>query len=68
MFTFKPLWKVLIDLEMSKTGFAEQCGISKSTLSKMGRDEYVSLEVIDRICRTLGVPVESVIKYVEETL
>ena len=51
MFTFKPLWKALIDLEMSKTRFAGQCGISKSILSKGGRDEFVSLDVIDRVCR-----------------
>lgn len=41
-------------------------GISKSTLDKMYRGEYVSMEVIDRICHHLNCDVSSVIVYTEE--
>ena len=52
-FSYKPLWKLLIDKEMNKKRLMELTGISKSTVDKMYRGENVSLEVIDRICRQL---------------
>jgi len=62
-FSYKPLWKLLIDKEMSKKSLGEATGISKSTLDKMYRGENVSLEVIDRICRHLNCDVSDVIAY-----
>ncbi|MEV2717296.1 helix-turn-helix transcriptional regulator [Paenibacillus larvae] len=35
-----------------------------STIAKMGKGEYVSLEVIDKICTYFGVPVEDVIEHI----
>ncbi|HHY08186.1 MAG: helix-turn-helix transcriptional regulator [Bacillota bacterium] len=52
--TYKPLWKLLIDRELKKTEMSKAVGISSSTLSKLGKDEYVSLDVLVRICRYLN--------------
>jgi len=49
-FTYKPLWKLLIDKEMTKKNLMEATGISKSTMDKMARSETISLDVVDRIC------------------
>lgn len=62
-FSYKPLWKQLIDKEMSKKHLIEQSGISKSTMDKMSRGELVSMDVIDRICRALDCPIEHVMEY-----
>ncbi len=51
--SYKPLWKLLIDKDIKKTEMAEDIGISTSTLSKLGKDEYVSLDVLVRICKYL---------------
>ena len=48
--SYDPLWKKLIDLQMTKTELQEKVGFSKSTLAKMRKNEYVALEVIERIC------------------
>ena len=48
-FTYKPLWKLLIDKDMTKKELMQKAGISKSTVDKMGRGEIVSLDIIDRI-------------------
>lgn len=50
---YKPLWKLLIDKDIKKTGMSEAIGISTSTLSKLGKDKYVSLDVLVRICKYL---------------
>jgi len=49
-FTFKPLWKKLIDKEMTKDMFRKEIGVSTSTLAKMRKDEYISMEVLDKMC------------------
>lgn len=68
-FTYKPLWKILIDKEMSKVKLRDELGLSPSTLAKLSKDEYVSMEVLDRICRLLHCRIEDVVEYVfdEET-
>lgn len=59
-FSYKPLWKLLIDKDMTKKELMENTDISKSTINKMIHREYVSLNVIDRICNFLSYNVECV--------
>ena len=65
-FSFKPLWKQLIDKDLSKKMLSEQTGISKSTIDKMTRGDYVSLEVIDRLCIFLNCKIEDVLQHEKE--
>lgn len=51
---YKRLWKLLIDKEMTKTELRKQTDIASSTLSKMNRNEFVSLDVLVRICCVLN--------------
>ena len=64
-FSYKPLWKLLIDREMTKKQLKQMTGISKSTMDKMARGEQVSMDIIDRICSCLACNVESVIEHIE---
>ena len=64
-FSYKPLWKLLIDREMSKKQLMQATGISKSTMDKMARGEQVSMNIIDRICSYFNCSVESVIEHIE---
>ena len=50
---YKPLWKLLIDRDMSKAELRQLTGIAASTFSKMARNEYVSLDILVRICSAL---------------
>ena len=62
-FTYKPLWKLLIDKDMTKKELMQKAAISKSTIDKMGRGENISLEIIDRICSLFDCRVEDVIEH-----
>ena len=62
-FTYKPLWKILIDKEMTKKELMQKTGISKSTMDKMGRGEIVSLEIIDRLCNYFECNIEDVVEH-----
>lgn len=50
---YKPLWKLLIDKDMTKTDLRKKSDIASSTLAKMNRNELVSLDVLVRICCVL---------------
>ena len=50
---YNRLWKLLIDKKMKKSALTELADVSSSTIAKLNRDEYVSLEVFERICRAL---------------
>ena len=50
---YNPLWKLLIDKGMTRSELRVKANISTSTLAKMGKNEYVSLEVLERICSLL---------------
>lgn len=63
-FNYKPLWKLLIDKEMTKKQLMEATNISKSTMDKMGRGEQVSLEILDRICTLFKCRIEDVIEHI----
>ena len=66
-FSYKPLWKLLIDKDMTKKQLMQVTGISKSTMDKMGRGELVSMDIIDRICNYFDCKVEDIISHIAET-
>ena len=51
--SYKRLFKLMIDKNMKKKDLRTLTGVSYSTLLKMENGEYVSLDVLDRICRSL---------------
>ena len=53
--SYNGLWKILIDKNMNKKDLANACELSPATISKMGRGEFVSMEVLYRIGTKLGI-------------
>lgn len=60
--SYSKLFKLLIDRKMKKKELCELAQISSSTLSKMGRDEIVSMEVIAKICLKLNCTVDDILE------
>ena len=65
-FSYKPLWKLLIDKNMKKTDLVERIGLSKATVAKMGKNEYVSMEVLDRICKYFGCQLSDIVEHIPD--
>ena len=51
--SYKKLWKLLIDRDMSKTDLRMKAGISTMALAKLGKNENVSMEVLKKVCKAL---------------
>ena len=60
--SYDPLWKELVDVKLSKGQLCKKAGISRSTMTKMGKNEYVALDVIERICSALDCDIDDVIE------
>ena len=63
---YNNLWKLLVDRKMSKADLRRAADISSNTLTKLSKDEYVALPILDRICETLKVDYGDIIEHVEE--
>ena len=48
--SYKPLFKLLVDREMTKTDLRKKLGLSSATLAKLGKGEPLSGESIERLC------------------
>ena len=64
--TYTKLWKLLLDKKLKRTDLKEIAGISSSTLAKLGKDEYVSMESIDRICEALKSLISEIVSVANE--
>ncbi len=51
--TFKPLWKLLIDRDMTREDLRRAAGLSPATIAKLGKDGNVTTDVLARICLAL---------------
>lgn len=63
---YSRLWKLLIDRNLNKTSLRELAGINTGTLAKLGKNEYVSTEVLDKICTALDCEVGEILEFVRE--
>ncbi|MDP3058137.1 MAG: helix-turn-helix transcriptional regulator [bacterium] len=58
------LWKLLLDKRLKRVDLKMLSGISSSTLAKLGKDEYVSMESMDRICKALNCRIEDIMEFI----
>ena len=66
--SYKKLWKLLIDKEMNKQDLREKTKISKATITKMGKNENVNLDVLSKICSSLHCDIGDILEIVPEVI
>lgn len=52
--SYNKLWKLLIDKNMKKKDLQRLSGVSSATISKLGRNENVNTEILQKICAALN--------------
>ncbi|MCI9540921.1 MAG: helix-turn-helix transcriptional regulator [Lachnospiraceae bacterium] len=62
MVSYDKLWKLLIDKHMSKTELRINAGLTTSALAQLGKNEYVSLKTIEKICSVLDCDIIDVVE------
>lgn len=66
MITYKKLWKLLIDKEIKKTELSEMANISMTSIAKLGRNENVNTEILNKICVALHCDVNDIMEVINE--
>lgn len=64
--SYNKLWKMLIDKNMKRVELMKVAGIGTTTLSKLGKDKCVSMEVLVKICDVLECNIGDIVDYVRE--
>jgi DNA-binding Xre family transcriptional regulator len=65
--SYKKLWKLLIDRDMKKKDLQLAAGLSSTTIAKLSNHENVSLDVLIKVCATLGVDFGDIVELVPDT-
>ena len=63
--SYNKLWKLLIDNEINKTQLCQAAGISASTISKMGKNEQISMDSMLKICKVLDCDIGDIVEKVD---
>ena len=64
--SYKPLWHLLVEKKMKKLELRNLVGMSNSTLPRLGKDEPVTLEVLEKISVALDCRIEDIVEFVKD--
>ena len=64
--SYKKLFKLLIDRDMKKKDLRTAAGLSPASVSKMAKDEYVSIEVLVKVCHALHMDVGDIMEVLND--
>ena len=66
--TYKKLFHLMIDKGITNSDLIEQTGCSANITTRLKRDNYLALDTIERICRTLHCGVDDILEFIDEPL
>jgi DNA-binding Xre family transcriptional regulator len=64
--SYKKLFHLLIDRGIATTELTQQAGFSANILTRLRREQYVSLESIEKICLVLDCKVDDILEFTNE--
>ena len=64
---YNKLFKLMIDKGMKKVDLLHATGISKNTLSKFSKNEYISMEVLVKVCRVMDCDIGDIMEVLPES-
>lgn len=65
-FSYRKLWKMLIDENMNKTDLQKAIGTTPTTIAKMGRNQNVNMNTLAKICEFFKCDIGDILEYEQE--
>lgn len=65
--SYDKLFHMMIDKKISNAQLKQMAGISANIITRLKRNEYISMESIEKICRTLNCGVDDILEFVLES-
>ncbi len=63
---YNKLWKMLIDKEISKTELTHLAGMTTNAMAKLGKNEDVRVNTLEKLCTTLDCKLDDIVEFVPE--
>lgn len=60
--SYKKLWKLLIDRDLKKKDLQWMTGVSAASITKLGRNENVNTEILEKICVALKCDISDIME------
>ena len=64
--SYNKLWKLMIDKNLSKTELTHLAGISTNAMAKLGRNEDVRVNVLEKLCTSLDCKLDDIVEFEAE--
>lgn len=64
--SYNKLWKLMIDKKINKTQLCKAAGITTNAMAKLGRDETVTQETLERICVALNCTLDDIVEIIPD--
>ena len=64
---YKKLFHLLIEKDMSNSQLQKEAGFSANIMTRMKRNQYISLESVENICRVLDCGVDDILEFHTES-
>jgi len=65
LISYNRLFKLMIDKGIKKTELAKMADISQTTLAKLSKNQYVSMDVLVKICDSLDCTFDEIIELIK---
>lgn len=65
-FSYRKLWKISIDKDLNKTQLRDKAKITNASLSRLSKNQNVSMDILERICKSLECDISDIVEYINE--
>lgn len=63
---YDKLFHLMIDKKISNVQLKDMAGVSANIITRLKRDEYISIESIEKICLALKCGVDDILEFIPE--
>lgn len=64
---YKPLWHLLLEKDMKKIDLRERANITGNIIARMGKNSYIDMKSIEKICLALDCSPNEVFEVIKDT-
>lgn len=63
---YDKLYKVIADRNIKESALTSHAGVSRNIMTRIRRNEYISLESLEKICNALECKVDDIVTFEED--
>lgn len=63
---YDKLFHLLIDRKITNAQLAQRAGVSANIITRLKRDQYISMESIERLCVALNCGVDDILEFIPD--